>query len=352
MAGSLNVAVALLPVLLFLGLLVFLDSFKLVSVRSVLLAVLAGALAAAAGGQANGWLLGTAGIAPATLSRYVAPLVEETLKALWVVALLRRGRIGFLVDAAILGFAVGAGFALVENVEYLRALAESRLLLWLARGFGTAILHGATTAVFALLAKMLSDRHPERPLLAPVPGLLAATLAHSVYNHFLVSPLLAAGLLLVGLPLLVVFVFERSERATRDWLGTGLDSDLELVESIASGQALETRLGEYLRSLKARFTGEVVADMLCLLRIQSELAIRAKGLLLAREAGLEAPVGDDVRANLRELRYLERSIGRTGLLALKPVLRQSARDLWQVYFLEESGGGGGGAPAPGGTGRQ
>ena len=117
----------------------------------------------------------------------------------------------------------------------------------------------------------------------------------------------------------------------------GLDSDLELLESIVSGEALETRIGAYLHTLQARFPGEVVADMLCLLRIQAELAIRAKGLLLAREAGLDAPVGDDVRANLAELRYLERSIGRTGLLALAPILRRSSRDVWQVYLLEQAG---------------
>jgi RsiW-degrading membrane proteinase PrsW (M82 family) len=334
---ALNVAVALLPVLLFLGLLVVLDSFKLVSVRSVVVALLAGAAAALAGVEVNRWLLDATGIAPATLSRYAAPVVEEILKAAWVVVLLRRGRIGFLVDAAIVGFAVGAGFALVENVEYLSALDEPRVLLWLARGVGTAILHGATATVFAMLAKALADRHPGQPVLTLFPGLLAAVLAHSLYNHFLVSPLLAASLLLVGLPLLVVLVFERSERATREWLGVGLDTDLEVVESILSGQALETRIGEYLRSLRAHFSGEVVADMLCLVRLQAELAIRAKGLLLAREAGLEAPVGDDVRARLAELRYLEGSIGRTGLLAVKPLLRQGTRDLWQLYLLEESG---------------
>jgi protease PrsW len=338
--APLNVAVALLPVLLFLALLVFLDSFKLVSLRSVLVALVAGGVAAAAGAEVNAWLLEATGLALPSFSRYGAPLVEEALKALWIVLLLRRGRVGFLVDAAILGFAVGAGFALVENVEYLHELSEPRVLLWLARGFGTAILHGATTAVFAILAKMLADRHPEHSLLALGPGLATAVLAHSLYNHFLLTPLLAVAVILVGLPLLVVAVFERSERATRDWLGVGLDTDLELVESITSGQALDTRLGEYLRTLKEHFPGEVVADMLCLVRIQAELAIRAKGLLLAREAGLAAPVGDDVRANLAELRYLEQSIGRTGLLALKPVVRQSARDLWQVYFLEEAGGGG------------
>ena len=101
---------------------------------------------------------------------------------------------------------------------------------------------------------------------------------------------------------------------------------------------LRTRAGAYLASLRERFPGPVVADMLCLLRIQLELGIRAKGLLLAREVGLEAPVGEDVRANLRELRYLEAAIGRTGLLTLKPILRRSSRDLWEIYLLEKAGG--------------
>ena len=332
-----NVAAALLPVLVFLCLLVALDSFKLVSIRSVLLALAAGCAAALLGARVNDALLDATRLPTPVFSRYAAPLVEETLKALWIGVLIRRRRVGFLVDAAILGFAVGAGFALVENVEYLRALAEPRALLWLVRGFGTAVLHGATSAVFAMLAKGLSDRHASWPLVAMAPGLLAAAAVHSLYNHFFLPPLLAAGVLMVALPLLVIGVFARSEKATRAWLGFGLDSDLELVESIVSGQALQTRSGDYLRTLSARFPGEVVADMLCLVRIQAELAIRAKGLLLARDAGLDAPVGEDVRANLAELRYLEKSIGPTGLLALAPILHQSSRDLWQVYLLEQAG---------------
>jgi RsiW-degrading membrane proteinase PrsW (M82 family) len=331
-----NIALALVPVLLFLGLLVLLDSFKLVSVRSVVLALLAGGVAALAAGWTNGVLLEATGLPAALLSRYAAPVVEESLKAAWVLALVRRGRVGFLVDAAILGFAVGAGFALVENVEYLHAMAERHALLWLARGFGTAVLHGATTSIVAILAKGFSDRHRSWPTASLLPGLLVAVSVHAAYNHFFLPPLLATAVLLTVLPLLLILVFARSERATRQWLGLGLDSDLELVDSILSGQALQTRLGDYLRTLSVRFPGEVVADMLCLVRVQAELAIRAKGLLLAREAGLEVPVGDDVSANLQELRYLERSIGPTGMLALAPILRRSSRDLWQVYLLEQA----------------
>jgi hypothetical protein len=36
---------------------------------------------------------------------------------------------------------------------------------------------------------------------------------------------------------------------------------------------------------------------------------------------------------LDELRFLERSIGRTGRGALRPILQMSRRDLWQIYTL-------------------
>ena len=63
----------------------------------------------------------------------------------------------------------------------------------------------------------------------------------------------------------------------------------------------------------------------------------AKGLLLAREMGLPAAVGPDVVANLEELRYLEKAIGPTGLLAMKPIRRHSSRDLWQLQVLADAG---------------
>jgi hypothetical protein len=76
--------------------------------------------------------------------------------------------------------------------------------------------------------------------------------------------------------------------------------------------------------------------MLCMLQIHLELSVRAKGMLLAREAGLPVVIGADVRANLEELRYLEKAIGPTGLLAMKPIRRQSSRDLWQLHALAEA----------------
>jgi hypothetical protein len=77
----------------------------------------------------------------------------------------------------------------------------------------------------------------------------------------------------------------------------------------------------------------VVADLLCYLRLHTELALRAKGILIMREAGFESPVDDATREKFEEMRYLETSIGRTGLLAMAPMLHISHKDLWQLYML-------------------
>ena len=56
--------------------------------------------------------------------------------------------------------------------------------------------------------------------------------------------------------------------------------------------------------------------MMCFLRLRAELGIRAKGMLLMREAGFEADPDPSLPAKLDEMRYLERSIGRSCMRAL------------------------------------
>ncbi|MFQ5609189.1 MAG: hypothetical protein ACE5F8_02855, partial [Woeseiaceae bacterium] len=63
------------------------------------------------------------------------------------------------------------------------------------------------------------------------------------------------------------------------------------------------------------------------------LSIRAKGLLMMRESGFTNKTGEETRAKLEELRFLETSIGTTGKLAIKPFLKISKKDFWQFYML-------------------
>jgi len=115
--------------------------------------------------------------------------------------------------------------------------------------------------------------------------------------------------------------------------GRVLDTDVELLELIGTGNIHEDRVGQYLQSLKSSFPGQVVGDMLSMLQIHLELSVRAKGILMAREAGITVEPDAMVKANLEELKFLEKSVGKTGKMAMKPFLNMTSRDLWQLYML-------------------
>jgi RsiW-degrading membrane proteinase PrsW (M82 family) len=329
--------IALLPVLVFLAALWLMDTFKLVRRTSIVAALTYGALAAVACEAFHGWALTATGLDVRTFSRYVAPFTEESAKAMFVALLIARRRVGFLVDAAVLGFAVGTGFAIVENVTYLRDLRDAPLMLWAVRGLGTGVLHGATTAIAAIAGKAVADRYSRSTVTAFAPGMALAIAIHSAYNHLLAWPVVAAVAVLVSLPIVVVAVFERSERATREWVGAGLDLDLGLLQLVLSEGFQTTRFGAYLRTLPSHFDRVIVADMFCLLRIELELAVQAKARLIAREAGLEIPVDDDLHDALSEWAYLRDSIGPIGLLALEPLRVTSYRDDWHRHLLSQAG---------------
>jgi len=327
--------VGLLPVCIFLAALVALDSYKLVDVRWVLATILFvfGGVTAVLSYFVHTSVLDASQISFANYSRYFSPFIEEALKGVIIVILLNRNRIAFLVDAAIFGFAVGAGFAVIENIYMLQLLPVTDMRVWIIRGFGTAMMHGAATAILAVSYRALVRRHERSPVVAFIPGLLVAGIVHSVYNHFFFPPVVNTIVVLTSLPILMVVIYKQSESAVADWLDVGFDADTELLQLINSGRLSTSRVGLYLLTLKEKFRGEVVADLLCYLQLHVELSMRAKGLLMMRESGFENEVGEETKAKLEEMKYLDRSIGKTGKLAMKPFLQMSRKDLWQIYML-------------------
>src|SRR5471030_16009 len=131
-----NLAVALSPVIIFLYALVHLDSFKLVQFPTVLQMLAIGALLAGAGYLANGAISGAFQIGMEPYSRFVAPVVEEVLKASALMVLFALNRIGFRVDAAIIGFAIGTGFSMAENAYLLHVFTQANISVWIFRGLG------------------------------------------------------------------------------------------------------------------------------------------------------------------------------------------------------------------------
>src|SRR5262252_3881750 len=138
---AVRIALAFLPVLLFLAAWRVLDSYKLVSLRMVAAALAAGALAAGACYEVNTVVFQHLSENRDLYVHFGAPVVEELAKGAFWVFLIATAQVAFMVDSAICGFAVGTGFALFENFYYLQALEDRGLGIWLLRGFGTAVMH-------------------------------------------------------------------------------------------------------------------------------------------------------------------------------------------------------------------
>ncbi len=201
------------------------------------------------------------------------------------------------------------------------------------RGFGTAVMHGGVAAIGAFISVYLSESRQWRGVRQFAPGLVAAMMLHSLFNQGVLSPAGSTAVTVVGLPVIFMVVFYFSERSLQRWLGGKLDQDIDMIAMIASGEFKQTPQGAYLMSLNDAFPPEVRGDMLTLLHLTLELSARAKGDLMLREAGLEVPPDPALESQFKELRYLEKSIGPTGMLAVRPLLSQTPRDLWEMHQL-------------------
>lgn len=326
-----EIPIALLPVLAFLAVLLYFDSYRLISAGEVAQTITAGVALAIAAYFLNGFLIDRSHVDYAAYSQFAGPVVEELLKALALVFLFVRNRIGFMIDATIMGFAVGTGFALFENVYYLQALHDAALGDWIIRGFGTAIMHGGATALFAMWSESRIER---RGALSPIdfaPGLVAAIATHGLFNMLSGMPLLSTTVLIVGLPPVFLIIFSKSEHAVHQWLVHDYESHQQLLEDIESGRFLHTEAGRFILKLSKKFSPSVVADIFEYLKLHTICVLRAEAISIARERNEKVEITEEHREDLRRLHKLERRIGRTALMALWPHLHFSRREIWELH---------------------
>ena len=325
---------SLLPVLLFLLLLLYLDSFKLIKWGLLIISALWGVSSSISTYGLNTYLLSAFHISSNDYSIFIAPVVEEGLKLLFILVLFYTSRLGFMIDAAIYGFSAGLGFALFENSFYAYSMEVISSGVWIVRGLGTAIMHGGTTSVFAISLMAFSNEKARINCWQFFISFIVIVLIHSLYNSFIISPLISALVVFVFMGVLHYLVFVLSESRIRNWLDMEFDSEVSLLSSIRQGKLLESRAGAFVKEATTKFEPLIIVDMLAYLSLYLELSIKAKSRLLLKESGLALPSMHKERAQFSELKQLEKNIGKTGKLALSPVLRNSKRDIWKWLQLK------------------
>lgn len=228
--GALALVLALAPVPLLFALGLWLDRFEPEPVWLLARLFLWGATASiAVAGLLNGITAAAAGrTAAAVIS---APIVEETMKGLALLWVLRRRREHFtgVLDAVIYALFIGLGFAVVENVTYYAAAFQTRGTEGLAgivvmRGVLTPFLHPFLTMFTALGLALGMRRRGVARYLLPMAGFATAVFLHALWNTGL-------GVVLYPILFLPAFIFVvrralRQRRAEADILCRELEPEL------------------------------------------------------------------------------------------------------------------------------
>jgi RsiW-degrading membrane proteinase PrsW (M82 family) len=334
-------AVALTPVLLMAALFAWLDVFKLMSPWEMIACVLLGTVAALVAWPLSGQMLDTLPMGYSFYSRIVAPWIEEALKGTALALLFFNNRIGFKLDAIICGFAIGAGFSVIENIFYLARFPELTTAVWLVRGLGTAVMHGATTAILAVTAHELCERALRKqggqgfnPVML-IPGYVAASLIHLVFNQFPSHPMEVMIVTLVVAPILLIGLMRLGEGETHRWLVEESEGHRQWLAEWQNGGFPADASGQRIAALAARSNPVEAALIRDYCMLKAELVVAAEEELLDRDRTIDEADEQRLRDAIERLAQLRKDLGRTGYAALSRLLPFSRNDEWELGELKE-----------------
>lgn len=336
-----NWSIALVPVLVMLMMFIWLDVFKLMTTWETLGLLALGGITAAVAYPVSGIFLDQLPLGYSSYSRFAAPWVEEAIKGVAIVGLFYFNRIGFKLDAVISGFAIGAGFSVVENIVYLTRFPDLAPTIWMVRGLGTAVMHGCAVAVLAASAHEFAERETRGTvaefnfnLLWFVPGFLGAVAIHTLFNQFPDQPMMAMIATLAIAPFLIMGMFRFGAVEAQKWLSQEREVHRVALEEWRAGRYPADDSGRKIAALVARSdpkTGDNIREYCEQLTFLAWTAEDALHDQLEDVSKVEVEAG----AAFDRLESLRQAIGKTSFAALRPLLPFSRNDYWEISELEE-----------------
>jgi RsiW-degrading membrane proteinase PrsW (M82 family) len=295
-----------------------------------------GALAFFLASQLNRYLLNSVGIDWLVLVRFIAPIEEEIFKGVILLFLVRRREFTNFVDGAIYGFAIGIGFAVVENWEYLLASeAAVQLMVAVVRVISTNLMHAAGSAIIGVAVGRSRFSKRTGQILFALGGLLVSGTLHVIFNTVSNSPISSTIVLIITITLIGLIsygvIFDQIRRGLRD-SRAAIEEKLGMTDRVTAGEtravlSLKT-IDEILAPLAAQFGPEKADHIEKLLKKQARL-----GILRKNEEKMQDPTlleqnrkeMDSVRAEMEDLR---KAIGSYPMLFLRAVFPEGDSPLW------------------------
>jgi RsiW-degrading membrane proteinase PrsW (M82 family) len=295
-----------------------------------------GAFAFGMASLTNRYLLNSAGVDWMVLVRFIAPIEEEIFKGLILIILVRRKQFTYFVDGAIYGFAIGIGFAVVENWEYLVSSDQGvQLMVAVVRVISTNLMHATGSSIIGIAFGLSRFSRRSGQILYPLAGLLVSGALHvgfnvisnSEFNSTIVLIITISVIGLIGFGV-IIGAIRRGLKDSKAWI----EEKLGMADRVTAGETKAVLslkdIDEVLTPLAEQFGEEKAIHIEKLLKLQARLGILRKTLdKLQDQELLEAARKDmdEVRAEMEEERL---AIGSYAMLFLRGVFPEEDSPLW------------------------
>jgi RsiW-degrading membrane proteinase PrsW (M82 family) len=318
--------------LVFLGIIRKADFYQVGEYHLILISLGGGVLAYLFASLTNITLRLSSMLDPSTIELFIAPVLEEILKGLVLLCLIRLSRFTFSVDGALYGFATGIGFAILENYEYIGRDISIGALVALQRVFSANLVHATSGAIIGIALGIfhLSRTGTRWPILAL--GLFLAIWQHMVYNIISYDGSSLVGAFGIGIlgTVFIYLVMLRGKRRAQNWIKQKLGMDDRVTRGEVAVVERLSSMDVLLLPVVERFGAETASKVENLLYLQARLAIKRKILESCQD---DQKMQEALEAEMREMRTemekARRDIGAYAMLFVRGLFTEEMISVWE-----------------------
>jgi len=331
---------ALMMPVVFLGIIRRFDFYQTGQYRIILLSLVLGGIAYTPAALTNGFMIGPGHISKEIIERYIAPVQEEIFKGLFLFYLVRRYRLTYSVDGALYGFAVGTGFAVLENLSYISGDPSEVMVITIQRIFTTSLVHAFSSAAVGIALGRFHLETSKSKWQVPAVGLLIAIGQHMLYNniiHLIDKPDSNEILLYItfvpGIPgiFFIRYVMQRGVKQARNWIKVKLGMEDRVTRSEVAAVDHLASPREVLFPVLERFGAETASQVEKLLYLQARLGIKRKSLdSIQSNHAIYNTVESEIKEMRTEIEKVQREIGAYAMLFVRGLFTEEMISVWDL----------------------
>ena len=344
----LGFTLALIVPLLFLSLIYKFDFYQTGQFHIILKCLLWGGIACAPAIFTN-WILGHFWLNnPDAIVQFAAPIYEEVFKGLILLYLFKRAKFTYSVDGALYGFAIGTGFAIVENVSYILGDLSEAPMVAVQRIFSANLVHAFSSAAFGITLGLFRSRTSRLRWQIPAVGLLIAIGQHMAFNFLTgrdgIHPVI---FFIPGLPgiLFIYYIMQRGRRRAQAWIKENLGMEERVTRNEVSVVNRLADTDDILLPIVERFGVEKAEQVEKLLYLQAHIGIKRKALDGFRDNDtMRRTIETEINEMHTDMEKIQQEIGTYVMLFVRGLFTEEMVSVWdrmQTKIQERSAASGG-----------